>query len=152
YEDNDPYDLSFNNPDHCFYFIKPVLPPKLIDGVAFKSPAECFKVDCSIHDKQLGVITVVPYPIFTRTKKDGSYKLPLELPVGNYQLKSFSKDKGRIVGEFEVKKEAKEIKLDLKRKEKTKIEYRERKCKEEKANVEFRMTNIERNTNHESAK
>ncbi len=69
----------------------------------FLKPSEYIAISCVIHPTFRGVITVVPNPAYTKTRRDGTFQLDLDLPPGNYQLRAYHPKQGRSAAKLVLK-------------------------------------------------
>ncbi len=90
---------------HSIHFLSPrepeygfTLPPNIDRWEkTFTKPFANVPITCDIHPIPLGHCSVVPNPNYTRTAKDGSFRLPLGMPPGQYKVQAFHPELGLAV-------------------------------------------------------
>ena len=64
--------------------------PAPITGIdhSFSTPEPFVRVKCDVHPWEFGYVCVTDHPFFAITDKDGRFRMPGELPPGNYVMEA----------------------------------------------------------------
>ena len=106
---------AFSDPDETEEFRRSMTDDEREEQLKFKLSLEqlawrrrMIKVKCEVHPWEFAFIGVVDHPFFAVTGKDGNFKLPANLPAGEYVIEAIHPKAGAqtqtiAVGEQEAR-------------------------------------------------
>lgn len=69
---------------------------------SFAKPEVLLRFKCDVHPWMFAYVGVLDHPYFAVTDKDGKFKLPTDLPAGEYTLVAFHRKAGELTQKIKV--------------------------------------------------